>query len=100
MLLDVYSHMIAGHEVNVAESADMASLLMRKASLADLEVLLNSDSGSAMRGLTMLATLKKLGIMLSIGRPCVSNDNAYAKSLLGTSKHRPNYPSIPFSRID
>lgn len=34
MVLDVYSRKIVGHEVHVAESAELASLLLRKASLA------------------------------------------------------------------
>lgn len=80
MVLDVYSRKIVGHEANVAESAEMASLLMRKASLdeglAGREVVLHSDNGSSMNGSTMLVTLEKLGIMPSFSRPRVSNDNA------------------------
>ncbi|MDH6156684.1 transposase InsO family protein [Janthinobacterium sp. CG_23.4] len=90
MVLDVYSRKIVAHEVNVAESAEMASLLMRKASLAEglagREVVLHSDNGSSMKGSTMLATLEKLGIMPSFSRPRVSNDNAYAESLFRTCK--------------
>lgn len=104
MVLDVYSRKIVGHEVNVAESAEMASLLMRKASLSEglagREVVLHSDNGSSMKGSTMLATLEKLGIVPSFSRPRVSNDNAYAESLFRTCKYRPNYPSKPFGNID
>ena len=35
MMLDVFSRKIVGHEVHVAESAELAALLMRKASLAE-----------------------------------------------------------------
>ena len=35
MVLDVYSRKIVGHEVHVAESAELASVLLRKASLAE-----------------------------------------------------------------
>lgn len=104
VVLDVYSRKIVGHEVNVAESAEMASLLMRKASLAEglagREVVLHSDNGSSMKGSTILATLEKLGIMPSFSRARVSNDNAYAESLFRTRKYRPNYPSKPFGSID
>jgi len=103
MVLDVYSRKIVGHEVHVAESAELASLLMRKASLAEglagRAVVLHSDNGSAMKGATMLATLEKLGIMPSFSRPRVSNDNAYAESLFRTCKYRPNYPSKPFATV-
>lgn len=72
MVLDVDSRKIVGHEVHVAESAEMASLLMRKASLAEglagRGVVLHSDNGSSMKGSTMLATLEKLGIMPSFSR--------------------------------
>ena len=104
MVLDVYSRKIVGHEVQIAESAELASLLLRKASLAEglagRPVILHSDNGSAMKGATMLATLEKLGIMPSFSRPRVSNDNAYAESLFRTCKYRPNYPSEPFASIE
>jgi putative transposase len=104
MVLDVYSRKIVGHEVHVAESAELASLLLRKASLAEglagREVVLHSDNGSSMKGATMLATLEKLGIMPSFSRPRVSNDNAFAESLFRTCKYRPNYPSKPFASVD
>lgn len=104
MVLDIYSRKIVGHEVHIAESADLAALLLRKASLAEglagREVVLHSDNGSSMKGATMLATLEKLGIMPSFSRPRVSNDNAYAESLFKTCKYRPNYPSKPFDNAE
>lgn len=104
MMLDVYSRKIVGHEVHVAESAELAALLLRKASLAEglagREVVLHSDNGSSMKGATMLATLEKLGIMPSFSRPRVSNDNAYAEALFRTCKYRPNYPSKPFDSVE
>jgi putative transposase len=87
MVLDVYSRKIVGHEVHVAESAELAALLMRKASLveglAGRKVVLHSDNGSAMMGATMLATLERLGVVPSFSRPRVSNDNPFAESLSG-----------------
>jgi len=104
MVLDVYSRKIVAHEVHIAESAELASLLLCKASLteglAGREVVLHSDNGSSMKGATMLATLEKLGIMPSFSRPRVSNDNAYAESLFRTCKYRPNYPSQPFESVE
>ena len=104
MVLDVYSRKIVGDEVHVVETAEMASLLMRKASLAEglagREVVLHPENGSSMRGSTMLATLEKLGIMPSFSRPRVSNYNAFAELLFRTCKYRPNYPSKPFGSID
>ena len=104
MVLDVYSRKIVGHEVHIAESADLASLLLTKASLAEglagREVVLHSDNGSSMKGATMLATLEKLGIMPSFSRPRVSNDNAFPEALFRTCKYRPNYPNKPFESVE
>lgn len=104
MVLDVYSRKIVGHEVHVAESAELAALLMRRASLAEglagRKVILHSDNGSAMKGATMLATLEKLGVVPSFSRPRVSNDNPFAESLFRTCKYRPNYPRKPFESVE
>lgn len=104
MVLDVFSRKIVGHEVHVAESAELASLLMRRASLAERlagrPLVLHSDNGSAMKGATMLATLEQLGVAPSFSRPHVSNDNAYAESLFRTCKYRPDYPAKPFESLD
>lgn len=104
MVLDVFSRKIVGHEVHVAESAELASQLMRRASLAEglagRALVLHSDNGSAMKGSTMLATLDQLGVAPSFSRPRVSNDNAYAESLFRTCKYRPDYPSKPFGSLD
>jgi transposase InsO family protein len=104
MVLDVFSRKIVGHEVHVAESAEMASLLMRRASLAEglagRPLVLHSDNGSAMKGSTMLATLEQLGVAPSFSRPRVSNDNAYAESLFRTCKYRPDYPNKPFGSLE
>jgi transposase InsO family protein len=104
MVLDVFSRKIVGHEVHVAESAELASLLMRRASLAEglagRQLVLHSDNGSAMKGSTMLATLEQLGVTSSFSRPRVSNDNPYAESLFRTCKYRPDYPSKPFGSLE
>lgn len=104
MVLDVFSRKIVGHEVHVAESAELASLLMRRASLAEglagRSLVLHSDNGSAMKGSTMLATLEQLGVAPSFSRPRVSNDNAYAESLFRTCKYRPDYPGKPFGGLE
>ncbi len=47
----------------------------------------------------MLATLQQLGIIPSLSRPSVSNDNPYSESLFKTLKYRPEYPSLPFKTL-
>jgi transposase InsO family protein len=48
------------------------------------QVILHSDNGGPMKGATMLATLQALGVMPSLSRPGVSNDNPYSESLFKT----------------
>lgn len=95
---------VTGHEVHVAESAELAALLMRPASLAEglagRALVLHSDNGSAMKGATMLATLEHLGVAASFSRPRVSNDNAYAEALFRICKYRPDYPRKPFASLE
>jgi putative transposase len=71
-----------------AESTGLASLLLRKASLAERSagraVVLHSDDGSSMKVSMMLETLEKLGMMPSFSRPRGDNDNAYAEPLFWT----------------
>jgi len=104
MILDVFSRKIVGHEAHVAESAELASLLMRRTSLAEglagRPLVLHSDNGSSMKGATMLATLEQLGVAASFSRPRVSNDNAFAETLFRTCKYRPDFPSKPFESLE
>ena len=103
MILDIYSRKIVGHEVHETESADLASSLVRRASLAEgldgRPLVLHSDNGGAMKGSTMLATLEHLGIAPSFSRPRVGNDNPYAEALFRTGKYRPEYPAKPFTSL-
>jgi putative transposase len=104
MILDVFSRKIVGHEVHAVETAELAALLMRRASLAEglagRPLVLHSDNGSSMKGATMLATLEQLGVAASFSRPRVSNDNAFAESLFRTCKYRPDYPNKPFDSLE
>jgi len=104
MILDVFSRKIVGNEVHEAESAELASMLMRRASfaegLAGRPLVLHSDNGSSMKGATMLATLENLGVAASFSRPRVSNDNPYAESLFRTCKYRPDFPNKPFGSVE
>ena len=104
MVLDVYSRKIVGHEVHVAESADLAALLMRRASLAEglagRKVVLHSGQWQRNEGGDVAGHAGKTGVMPSFSRPRVSNDNPFAESLSRTCKYRPNYPRKPFETVD
>jgi transposase InsO family protein len=64
-----------------------------------LLLVLQSNNGSPMKGATMLATLQRLGIMASFGRPCVSDDNPYSEVLFKTLKYHPGFPDKPFDSL-
>lgn len=104
LMLDLFSRKVVGWEVHEEESAEHASLVIRKASLAEgrglTPLVLHSDNGSPMKGATMLTTLQKLGIAPSFSRPGVSDDNAQAEAFFRTLKYRPGYPAKGFKTLD
>ena len=53
-----------------------------------------------MKGATMLATLRRLGVVPSFSRPAVSDDNPYSESLFRTLKYCPAYPDGPFESVE
>ena len=104
LMLDLFSRKVVGWEVHEEESAEHASRVIRKASLAEgrglMPLVLHSDNGSPMKGATMLTTLQTLGIAPSFSRPGVSDDNAQAEAFFRTLKYRPGYPSKGFKTLD
>ncbi|CAG18933.1 Hypothetical transposase [Photobacterium profundum SS9] len=96
MVMDVFSRKVVGWQVHDNESSALAADLMtdicKREDIKRGQVVLHSDNGSPMKGATMLATLQELGIMPSLSRPSVSNDNPYSESLFRTLKYRPEYP--------
>ena len=103
LFMDIFSRKIVGWQVYDAESSDLAGDVMRdicaREGIAPNQVVLHSDNGSPMKGATMLATLQELGVMPSLSRPSVSNDNPYSEALFRTMKYRPAYPSRPFEDL-
>ena len=103
LFLDIFSRQIVGWQVFEEESSQYASELLRdivlREGLQPGQVILHSDNGSPMKGATMLATLQLLGVMPSLSRPAVSNDNPYSESLFKTLKYRPQYPLKPFADL-
>jgi putative transposase len=102
---DLFDRSIVGWEVYEEESADYASEVIQRISLAQgrlstMPLVLHSDNGSPMKGATMLATLYQLGITPSRSRPRVSNDNPYAEALFKTLKYRPNFQPKGFTSLE
>jgi putative transposase len=104
VVLDVWSRMIVGAEVHDSEDQTLAARLI-EACCAEQHVtadqlVLHSDNGGAMKGNTMLAKLQQLGVMPSFSRPSVSDDNAFAESVMRTIKYNPAYPERPFADLE
>ncbi len=100
LFLDVFSRKIVAWQVYAEESSAHASEVMRdlcrREQIVPGQLVLHSDNGGSMKGATMLATLRALGVMASLSRPAVSNDNPYSESVFKTLKYRPEYPLDPF----
>jgi transposase InsO family protein len=103
LFLDVFSRKIVGWQVYAEESSTLASEVLRdlcaREAIQPDQVILHSDNGGPMKGATMLATLQALGVMPSLSRPGVSNDNPYSESLFKTLKYRPAYPLKAFDTL-
>lgn len=96
LFVDVWSRKIVGWEVHDREAMELSSALLTGL-VGELEnkgrgLVLHSDNGGPMRGATMKATLERLGVLPSLSRPGVSDDNPYSESLFRTMKYRPGYP--------
>jgi len=103
LFVDVFSRKIVAWQIYAEENGDNASEVMkdlcRREGITPGQLVLHSDNGGPMKGSTMLATLQVLGVMASLSRPAVSNDNPYSESLFRTLKYRPAYPLEPFEDI-
>lgn len=98
LIMDIFSRKIVGWSLHSTESANLASSLVTQTCLDEKidqgQIVLHSDNGSPMKGLTMLATLEKLGVMPSFSRPSVSDDNPFSESLFKTLKFHPTFPRM------
>lgn len=106
LILDLYSRKVVAWEIWKEESAENASVLVRRGIMSEKRLMplkplvLHSDNGSPMKGSSLLETLYTLGITPSRSRPRVSNDNPYAESIFRTCKYRPEFPSKGFSSVE
>lgn len=104
VVIDVFSRKIVAAAVHDSESSDHAAELIHAACLREgvkkNELVIHSDNGAPMKGATLLATLKDLGVSTSFSRPRVSNDNAISEATFRTMKYRPNYPQGRFASLE
>jgi putative transposase len=98
LIMDIYSRKIVGWCVHDAESSDYAAELIKQSCLdehvIEAQLVLHSDNGSPMKGITMIVMLEKLGVIPSFSRPSVSDDNPYSESLFKTLKYHTSFPRL------
>ena len=103
LFVDLFSRMIVGWQVFDCESAELASGLLQdicaRQRIPPGQLVVHSDNGAPMKGETLLATMQRLGVAPSRGRPSVSNDNPFSESLFRTLKYRPELPVKPFDNL-
>jgi transposase InsO family protein len=95
-IMDIYSRKIVGWSIHEKESSEHAAALMKQACLDEKvsphQLVLHSDNGAPMKGVTMLTMLQELGVIPSFSRPSVSDDNPYSESLFKTAKYHCSFP--------
>ena len=100
MIVDLWSRKIVGRAVHEREDSEFAAQLIREAAYREQvepeSMILHSNNGGPMKGATTLATMQWLGIVPSISRRSVSDDNTFSEALFSTVEGRPEYPSKPF----
>ena len=96
MFIDIFSRKIIGFEVYETQRDIHASELLSRCYISEkithTNLVVHSDNGGPMKGTTMLATMRRLGIRSSFSRPHVSDDNPFIESFFRTYKYSPRYP--------
>jgi transposase InsO family protein len=102
--MDIYSRKIVDAEVFAQESGeDAAGLLQRsvwKEKCAGRNLVQHSDNGAQMKSFTLQAKMYDLGIITSLSRPRVSNDNPYSEAVFKTLKDCPQWTESGFTDLD
>lgn len=96
LFLDIFSRKIVGWQVYACERSEFAAQLLQdicqREGILKQQLHLHSDNGAPMTGVSMVAMLQHLGVIPSLSRPGVSDDNPYSESLFRTVKYVPAYP--------
>ena len=104
LMMDLFSRKIVGWQVHPVESMELSSSLLQasvEAEEADpKQLILHADNGGPMKGSTMLAKMRQLGILPSFSRPRVSDDNAFAEAFFRHLKYAPSWPTKPFASLE
>ena len=96
VVLDIFSRYVVGWMVAASESAELATQLVEEActrhGVEPGQLRLHSDRGAPMTSKTLAQKLADLQVERSLGRPRVSNDNAFSEAQFKTVKYHPSFP--------
>ena len=97
VVLDLFSRYVVAWLLARRESATLAQWLIRTAcrryDIAPGQLTTHSDRGSIQVAKDLHDLYQDLGIIRSLSRPRVSNDNAFSESQFKTTKYSPTYPA-------
>jgi putative transposase len=96
VIMDIFSRYVVGWLVASRESAQLAKRLIdeccAKEGVDKGQLIIHSDRGPSMQSKTVAQLMADLGIVKSLSRPHVSNDNPFSESHFKTLKYRPEFP--------
>lgn len=96
VVIDIFSRYIVAWTIAERESGEQAKALIDSAfewqGIKENELTVHSDRGKAMTSKCLADLYGELGIVRSLNRPHVSNDNPFSESQFKTLKYRPDYP--------
>lgn len=96
VLMDIFSRYVVGWLIAENESAALAKQLIEesceKQGIQENQLTIHSDRGGPMKSQTLAQLYANLGIVRSLSRPSVSNDNPFSESQFKTTKYHPLFP--------
>lgn len=97
VMMDIFSRYVVGWMVAHTENADLASQFIEKTySKHEIEpetLTIHSDRGAPMTAKTTGELLIDLGVVRSLSRPQVSNDNPFSEATFKTVKYHSTFPN-------
>lgn len=95
-IIDIYSRMTVGWTISPYENATVARDLIdqtcQKQRIEKEQLVIHSDRGSPMKAKTVAELMMDLGVIKSLSRPRVSNDNPYSEAQFKTLKYHRTFP--------
>lgn len=96
VIIDIYSRYVVGWLIAPRESAELAKHLISETcsrqNVGSADLIIHSDRGTSMTSKTVAMLLADLGVVKSLNRPHVSNDNPFSESQFKTLKYHPTFP--------